>query len=260
MTRLRTPALYLLLSCSAACSFHSSWSTGTNTGGTPETREHAQRPAKPARETTHYTAPAAHNHADHEVACTTGDDAAKARCEERKRQAQAECDAIDRETHDREAQAEADARRQEEEADAEAARQRKQAEEESAQREREAEAQAGQQPSSAPGTPSAATPPPRTFQSNRGSIAAAVDKQTIATEGTPAPRQGQVETPAPVERRKSDLREALQRRQNQIDQENAEKKERIKKALGRTKADILVAAQKKRNEVHASLKEAAASP
>jgi hypothetical protein len=250
MTRLRTPALYLLLLSSAACSFHGSYQTGTHTGGTPETQESP----KHAREARHYTAPAAHDHADHEVACTSGDEAAKSRCEEAKRRAQEECDTIDRETREREQQAEDDARRQEEEADAEAARQRKQAEEETAQKEREAEGEAAQQP-----------PPERSFQGDgtRGSLARAVDKQKIASgsgDGVAAPRQGQIEAPVPIERRKSDLKESLQRRQNQIDQEAAEKKTRIKKSLGRTKADILVAAQRKRNEVHASLKETAASP
>jgi hypothetical protein len=243
----------MLLLNFAACSFHGSYSTGTSSGGSPEAHEHASRPRE-TREREHrsYTAPAAHDHADHEVACTSGDDAAKARCEAAKKKAQDECDAIDRETQEREAQADADARRQEEEADAEATRQRKQAEDEAAQRQREAENPAAQQP-----------PPERHFQGDgsRDALANAVAKQPIAGSGdVAAPRQGQTEAPATIERRKIDLKQALERQQSQIDKDNAEKKSKIKKALGRTKADILVAAQRKRNEVHASLKEAASSP
>src|SRR5262245_61016226 len=116
MTRLRTHALLVLsLIGMTGCSFKASYSTGTKTSG-GEIHESAP-PAhashdKGKREHRDYTAPPAH-----EVACTSGDDAARQRCEERKRRAQENLDAIDREQREREEQAERDARREEEEAE-----------------------------------------------------------------------------------------------------------------------------------------------
>lgn len=138
---------------------------------------------------------------------------------EAKRGADERIAAIDRETQERVAQAEREAAEEERRAEEEAAKAREQARAEEEQRARDAQAAA----SGAQGGREMKKKPSGIFIHNQ----AGVD-------------------------------EAVKRRDGEIDSHVLVRKTEIRKKLDRTKADILVAAERKRNEVNAQLKEDAA--
>jgi hypothetical protein len=151
-------------------------------------------------------------------------DAEARRTRERERQRrQAEADAnlarIERETQERTAQAERDAAEQERAAEAESARARKQAEE--------------------------------NLKVSLGTAAMSPTGKTEGPSRTPLHKDPDRALPSGMEPR--DQR-ALATKNDAITRAEAEKKAAIRKRLEQNKADILVAAEKKRNEVHAAIK------
>jgi hypothetical protein len=224
MLKTRTPFHFLaktsvwLALFPTGCSFHSTWETGSSTTSNEEARQE----------------PPAHRHAHgrDQPGCD-GPDAE--RCEELKRRSDERVAQIDRETQERVAQAERDAADEERKADEEAARAREQARAEEEQRARDAAAKQAESQAAASGTQG-------TRELKR--------KQTatfIHNGGEAQPAAGG-----------SDLEGALQRRNGEIDQTVVLRKQEIRKKLDRTKADILVAAERKRNEVQVQMKEDAA--
>ena len=203
------------------CSFHSTWETG----GVTTSNEEAHEP--PPADTAHR-----HAHGRDQPGC---DGADAERCAETKRRADERIATIDRETQERVAQAERDAADEERRAEEEAARAREQARAEEEQRARDAAAKQAESQAAASGTQGGRELKRKqsgTFIHNGG------DAQ--ATQAQP------------------DVEGALHRRNGEIDETVVMRKTEIRKKLDRTKADILIAAERKRNEVHAQLKEDAA--
>jgi hypothetical protein len=241
----RNLALSIALLCSlAACTFHGGFEASASTG-TPNSAAPVSDPeiAK--------------------VACSN------AECEERKRRAQAACDDIDRDLRQRQEQAEHDAQQQERAAEDQAQRERAQAEAEAAQRQQEADARAQAQLDAnrqrrdaarrtmgqtlARGTVHVDAPPAP------GSSPAQTSQPAAAANAGPAPSTtDDAAVVAESEQAKLDAKKQLEAKHSEIAQATEERKAKIRKALGRTKADMLIAAQRKRNEVHASLKDSAA--
>lgn len=201
------------------CTFHSTWETGNSTTSNEEARQE----------------PPAHRHAHgrDQPGCD-GPDAD--RCNELRRRADERNAEIDRETQERVAQAERDAAEEERKADEEAARAKEQARAEEEQRARDEAAKQAEAPAATSGTQG-------TRELKRKQTATFIHKDGAAQ---PAATGG------------SDLEGALQRRNGEIDQSVVLRKQEIRKKLDRTKADILVAAERKRNEVQAQQKEDAA--
>ena len=158
-------------------------------------------------------------------------DAHDAHARERKRREQ-ELERIDREAHERVKQAEREAAEQERAADAEAERERQAAAAE-AERKRQEEDAAARAEAEATKKP-------------------ALRRHGLPAGGTFGNADGKPQSGA---------QSALDARRAEIDKAMADKKVSIRQKLEQNKADILVAAERKRNEVQASIKdEAEAKP
>jgi hypothetical protein len=246
MSFTRNLALGIALLCPlAACTFHGGFEASASTG-TPNSAAPVSDPeiAK--------------------IACSN------AECEERKQRAQAACDDIDRDLQQRQAQAERDAQQQERAAEEQAQRERAQAEAEAAQRQQEADARAQAQLEANRQRRDAA----------RHTMGQTLGRSTVHVDAPPAPGSSPAQASQPAaaaphagaapsaaddaavvaesEQTKLDATKQLEAKHNEIAQATEERKAKIRKALGRTKADMLIAAQRKRNEVHVSLKDSAA--
>ena len=150
---------------------------------------------------------------------------------ERKRRRQAELDRIDREARERVKQAEREAEEQERAAEEEAERERQQAAAEAEQKKRDEEAAAAAEASKKPAL--------RRHGASAGG-------NFVNAEGNAQPSAAQ---------------SALDRKRAEIEQTAADKKLTIRRKLEQNKSDILVAAERKRNEVQATMKdEAEAKP
>jgi hypothetical protein len=197
------------------CSVHGSWQAGSGTTSNEEVHEEHAAPAPAHR----------HAHGRDRPDC---DGADAERCAEAKRRADERVAQIDRETQERVAQAERDAAEDERKAEEEAARAREAA---------------------------------RAEEEQRAKAAAESQAAASGTQGTRELRRKQTSTfihksgdaeAAPAD---NDLEGAIRRRNGEIDQTVVVRKTEIRKKLDRTKADILVAAERKRSEVQAQLKE-----
>lgn len=156
-----------------------------------------------------------------------GDAAAR----ERRRRREEELARIDREAKERVKQAEREAAEQERAAEEEAERQRQQAAAEAEQKKQEEDAAAAAEAAKKPAL------------RRHGEMAGGT---FVSADGNPPSSAAQ---------------SAFERRRAEIEQTTADKKLTIRRKLEQNKSDILVAAQRKRNEVQASMKdEAEAKP
>jgi hypothetical protein len=222
-----TSLLALLGLSAGGCSFHGSFQTGTTTS---EGQAHEQ-----AHET------AGHERSDADV------EARRARA---RRNADQEIAKIDREARERVAQAEREAAEQERAAEEEAERARQQAAQ--AERERQ-QADAAGQPQATAQTASGGTPAAGDQNAPTASAGTntkhRIDLSRTLRDKTTDPARANLEPVTPNER--------LTRINSEIDHSALEKKSVIHSRLTQNKADILIAAERKRNAIRVALKQEA---
>jgi hypothetical protein len=207
------------------CSVHGTWESGTSTTSEPAAQEHRNPPQ-------HARAPEPREHHEHPVVhappadhtCAADDQ----RCVAAKQRAADELAKVDQETAERVRQAEQDAADQERAADEQAERDRQKAQEEADQRQRDADAAAAAQAEAKPKVMRRADPPGTVFHKGPNDTQAELSKPAM---------------------------EVLERRKGEINASNDDKKTAIRKKLEQNKADILVAAERKRNSIQAQLKQ-----
>jgi hypothetical protein len=205
------------------CTVHGTWESGTTSEPAAQQAANPPPQARPPEHREHHEHPVVHAPpADH--TCAAGDQ----RCIAAKQRAADDLAKIDRETADRIKQAEQDAADQERAADEEAERQRQQAQQEAEQKQRDADAAAAAQAEAKPKVMRRAEKPGTVFHKN------------------PNETQGELSKP---------LAEVLEKRKGEINADNDQKKTAIHKKLEQNKADILVAAERKRNEIQAQMKQ-----
>jgi hypothetical protein len=206
------------------CSVHGTWETGSSTTSEPAAQQ--ARSAPPAREPEH------HVHHEHPVVhappadhtCAADDQ----RCIAAKQRAADDLAKVDRETADRVRQAEQDAADQQRAADEEAERQRQQAQADAEQKQRDADAAAAAQAEAKP------------------TAMRRADKPGMVFHKGPNDTRGELSKP---------VADVLEKRKGEINADNDEKKAAIRKKLEQNKADILVAAERRRNEIQAQMKQ-----